>query len=89
MPRITTESGGLEEQTVATQISDVEYITRILDNMKGQSNVRTARKIAILFGGRIRQRVRDGKPCATPAPGSSEPNPRNQQSRSQGAAKVG
>lgn len=44
---------------MAIQISDVEYITRILDNMKGQSNVRTARKIAILFGGRIRQRVRD------------------------------
>jgi hypothetical protein len=44
---------------MASKISDPQYVTRILEEMEGKPNRMKAEKIVYLYGGRIRQRIRD------------------------------
>ncbi len=45
---------------MANKLSDREYVKQILDDMDGKTNHMKAKAIARLFGGRIRQRLREG-----------------------------
>ena len=46
---------------MASKLSDREYLIRLLDKMEGKTNHMKAKRIAHLFGGRIRQRVSASK----------------------------
>jgi hypothetical protein len=44
---------------MANKLSDREYVKQLLDDMEGKTNHMKAKAIARLFGGRIRQRLRE------------------------------